>query len=134
MNRSFDRNPVRTMSSTPEGPAAKVVAMPLPEAQAHKVRLLRRILELSEMMLAEAQASSWAEVSEHDHERQRLAWKLSETPLNPVEMARWEKPLQRILWLSRELTAIATRERDAVGAQLAALHRGQKAQKAYAAL
>ncbi|MCB1737228.1 MAG: flagellar protein FliT [Gammaproteobacteria bacterium] len=122
------------MSSPLSRQADKVVPIPMPEDQTHKAELIRRILELSETMLTEAEASSWADVSEHDHERQRLAWKLSETPLNPVEKQRWTEPLQRILWISRQLTQIATRERDAVATQLAKMRQGNKAQKAYAAL
>lgn len=122
------------MSSPINTGAANVVQMPLPDEQARKAQILQRILDLSETMLAEAEASSWAAVSEHDHERQRLAWQLSEIPLNPVEKQRWAKPLGRILDISRQLTAIATRERDAVAAQLSELRRGQQARKAYAAV
>ncbi len=102
-----------------------------PKGALNKGDVIRRILHISEVMLREAEASSWAAVTLQDEERQRLAWTLSKSPLNEIERKQWNTQLTRILAISRQLTDVARKERAEVATQLLEIRKGGNMERAY---
>ncbi|MGB0723681.1 MAG: flagellar protein FliT [Gammaproteobacteria bacterium] len=115
--------------------SANVIPMPQPGNGARGGRgpVIERLLQLSETMLQAANESAWDTVSQHDLERQRLAWELGGAPMGIDERGVWDDAIARIISISKSLTELAARDREAVASKLRSLHKRDQMSQAYAA-
>ncbi|MCK9530859.1 MAG: flagellar protein FliT [Hydrogenophaga sp.] len=94
---------------------------------------LANLLALSEAMLEHGRRGEWEDVERLEAVRRQGLEACFEKPVAAGDASTARGLLERILETDAELTALATRNRDEAGAQLAELRTGRRATAAYAA-